>query len=98
MLTDFNPGEFDTLKNEELQNLVNTVEALLIAEELKQKEGFNYGYKMEEKETCQQLLLYANERGIFPTKDPNELTALVLSIQASSEESCSFSDNLDLIS
>ena len=82
MLTDFNPSEFDEMSDFELQELVNTVEAILIADKLKKEGVFSCGYKID-KDTCRQLKLYANERGIYPTKDPELLTSLILSIKES---------------
>ena len=84
MLTDFDPTEFNNMSDLELSELINTVEAILIANRLKKEGVFSCGYKIDV-DTCKQLKVYANERGIYPTKDPELLTSLVLSIQEASK-------------
>lgn len=81
MITDFNPSEWDDTPDKELQDIVNTIQALFIATELEKEGEFYCGYQFGDKKACKQLLVYADERGIKPTSNPHELTAIILGIQ-----------------
>lgn len=69
MITDFNPQELDKIDDSNLAEFANTVKALILMNKLK-KEGILSGGPKVNVKALKQILLYAEERNIRPSKDP----------------------------
>lgn len=82
MITDFDPQELDKLSNTELEEFANTVKALLLMNKFKKMGVLKDGPKLRTK-SLRQILLYAEERNVYPSKDPKVIGTYMIIINDS---------------
>lgn len=82
MITDFDPQEFDKLSDSDLKEFANTVKALLLMNKFKKMGILNGGPKLNTK-ALRQILLYAEERNVYPSKDPEVIGTYIVMINDS---------------